>query len=230
MITLKQFITEEDYGNNFDEFLRALKMDCQPFLKINEHSLKRGNFIWRGFTNAESVNFFSRYPRSNRRPLSTNKRIHQVFDNFFEKEFGFKYRSGAVFGSQDRSDANSYSFHGTYAIFPSLNYTLLASNKVTDLFAQSWPDDVDDILRNIFSSDSYEVTDEEEQLWHDSLRTMNYFETMKIEDIVKTREIMIKCHSYFAIRLSEDGMFRQNGIHHESSAPIKFVDLLYNEK
>ena len=62
-------------------------------------------FIWRGFPKPENINFFSKYPRSDRQPLSTSPKLHAYFDKFFEDVFGFKYRSGAVFASRERHEA-----------------------------------------------------------------------------------------------------------------------------
>lgn len=229
MITLKQFITEDDYENDFNEFLRSLKLDCQPFLKINEQAIKRKDFIWRGFARAESANFFSKYPRTDRKPLTTNKKVHQIFDSFFEKEFDFKYRTSGVFATRSRPEASGYSYAGIYAIFPVMDYTLLSSHEVQDLYAVHVSSETNDVMAKIYDSKEYEVTPEDVEQFYKELKGFNYFETQKIDDIGPAHEIMIKCKKYYAIRLYEDGMFKQLGSGHEGDDLIDFVDLLYSE-
>ena len=102
--------------------------DCKTFLK----DVKRNKiFLYSGRRGGTSSIFIKRI-RKDRKPLDTPEEIHNKLDNAFQREFGVKARSGAMF-TKITSDVGYYG--DPYFVIPKgNNYKIIASDEVADLF------------------------------------------------------------------------------------------------
>ena len=142
---------EEDLIDNFNRILKILKRDCSLF--INELKSSKSSLLFRGIRklkegpvveNDESIDgLYVKTPRKNRMPLDTDPGIVEIFDDYFEQNFGDRIRSKGVFATKDPLTARSYSSWSTefkkskaYIFFPIDNYEYYWSPYVIDLFSK----------------------------------------------------------------------------------------------
>lgn len=111
----------------YDIYPQILK-DCQPYLKALKgqyHEAMRGH--------RSTIKVWSkRKVRQDRKPLETDKRIHDLADKLFQKKFGLKPRSQAAFSFSDLN--KGFAFYGDMMYFyPIGNFKFLWSKEVKDL-------------------------------------------------------------------------------------------------
>lgn len=223
MKTFKAFLLEDSENSkeiNPEDIDKLLAKNCSEFLHENKDLLDNKKFLYRGsddikYNNCEVT------PRSDRLPLSTPIKIHEFLDNYFEKRFGFKYRSGGLFTTLSHSTARSYD-NRVFCIFPVNGYKLCSSNVITDLY--EFQDDPLDVFE-LYLNDELNIHDEDNRSKHwkrfeefnnmlsalaqgksndtellfNVLDYAEYDEYKKIEKVETKTEIMIQCSKYYAI-------------------------------
>lgn len=124
--------------------------------------------------------------RKDRKPLTMPLTITQAADDYFEDEFGVRPRTQAVFcyGEGGRGLANAYGSN-LCAIFPIGNFKCIWSPEVADLY---------DAFSNYHSTHDKDPEDVAE--W---LSAFNYRDDDFDDAVVKNKELMIVCDSYYAI-------------------------------
>ncbi len=137
MKTFKQFLREND-ADYYDQIVNFIKRDCSEFLEENKN-----NPLWRGVT-PQSISRFD-FPigddgetfkirgsvRSDRTPRDSDQWLHEVFDDFFLKKFGIRFRSNALFCVKDEDDVDS-EYGKPFAIFPIGKFDYAYSDYIDD--------------------------------------------------------------------------------------------------
>ena len=178
---ITELFESEQVADNFDDMVKLIKRDCQPFLKEGKHYL-----VFRGMKN--KAEYFKQSVRQDRLSKNMPKAAHNLIDEWFEEKFGFKARSTAVFAVGDFHTARAYG--PVYAIFPIGDFKYVWSGAVNDLFADILPyieDDDPKLLKN--SIDKF-------------MSNAAYKNKNLLDGIDSNNEIMIHCDKYYAFRLS----------------------------
>lgn len=164
-----------------------IQKDCGPVLK----ELKNANdFLYRGMT--RQGYFLKKKVRTNRQPLTTSKKLHQMFDMYFKGKFGWNARSNGLFVTGSSNDAASYG-PKTYMIFPIGNFKYIWSPEVGDLFIFASQNKLTGYeAEKLPASIRYERTSE-------ALDDGNYTDKRLAEAINSENEIMIKTDTYYAM-------------------------------
>ena len=185
-------------GLSLEEAAKIFHEDCMLFRKYidfddSNNSLTRP--LYRGMNRTELA-LVSRV-RKDRKPSNTPINIHNLVDEWFDKKFGIKFRSNAMFATQIKSTAKAY---GTlYVVFPIGEFTICSSNIITDLYF--------DITDLYFSSvDSHKTIqtvndniNEYKSEIENLLDNADYKINTPIVDITRQSELMIHCDKYLAI-------------------------------
>jgi hypothetical protein len=182
------YVPDTNISPEMQEALDAIKRDCQPFLKQIENQL-----LFRGSIGALAKGefFFKRDVRMDRVPKSTDQIFHDAMDKWFNKKFGFRARSAAVFTTGNYHEAFEYGGSkkdGTFAIFPIGDFRFVWSPKVTDLFFEADPDKMG----------------EDAEKAEEHLDTLNYKDTDLPAAIRSRKEVMVSCKSYYMLRLRQN--------------------------
>lgn len=158
MITFKKFINEEEHSSIFNANIIAdiIKRDCSKWLKEVKNPSK--SLIYRGSKSVSlGKNLLTKKSvRTDRSPKDTPKKMHDYIDNWFNKKFGIKFRSQALFVSGDKDIANQ--FGKVWIVFPINDYDYLWSP-----FFKDMTEDIDDAImtrvKKLFNS--YELSKED---------------------------------------------------------------------
>lgn len=113
--------------------LRALlEKDCAPFLSEIKYPLYRG-LRKRSLARTEVMpSVYMMSTRSDRTPMNMPEEIQTIFDDFFEKEFGVRFRTSGAFATFNQELSAQYG--AAYMIFPIGKYKMLSSNVVDDAY------------------------------------------------------------------------------------------------
>lgn len=114
---------------NQEQFIENVLSDCQSFLK-DWKTIYRTEFLWSG--RQKKLDFARKQIRKNRTPKDTPIELHYEMDDWFNKKFGVKARSNALFCTFDGS--HSASFGKPHIIFPIGKYKLISSNLIKDVY------------------------------------------------------------------------------------------------
>jgi len=115
------YINEE---KDFDTLKKILRKKCAPVLKhfsSNKNNIEALPLIGKKVNLKQD--FKIRKTRKNRRPKDTPGEIHDFIDDYFEKEYGSRFRSEAIFATGSYSTAKSYG--NVYIILPVGKYEVL---------------------------------------------------------------------------------------------------------
>ena len=128
MSRFKEYITE---GNlTLEQAIEGIKKDCKPFLKDIKGTL--GTLVrMQGGTSSNP--FLLKTIRKEREPLDTFEPIHEITDNWFNKEFGWKARSNVIFCWGKPFSNISDILTNYYLVFPVGKYKYVWSPEVNDL-------------------------------------------------------------------------------------------------
>lgn len=175
------YLNEKD--TDIDKIISLIKMDCKPYLKdlkkINKEFIYTGRYVG-------TDNFLKKKVRKNRRPSDTPLKLHKLMDDWFYKKFGIKARSNSVFGTWRKSIAEQYGH--VYMIFPIDRYTVISSDRITDIFLH-----LKIIFPSFYNSNDYDKEMKDEFI--DELESANYKEGLR-----KNRsEQMIHCKEYYLV-------------------------------
>lgn len=110
--------------------------DCKKYL--DEIGDVRNNALWRGVISSDGVKYSSGINKiqtnKQRKPRDTNEILHKHFDNWFDEEYGIRFRSKGVFVT-NYTRAKIYG--NPMMFFPIGNYSYIWSEKYGDLYS-SW--------------------------------------------------------------------------------------------
>lgn len=142
--TFKSFISENDLlDNTFTDaqiaVSKLIKKDCSYFLSTFVKG-DSNNRLYRGIHDMDNENIHSILynclylgaVRENRRPRDSSQVIHQMLDDYFEKQTGIKYRSASVFATKSFFTAEEYG--EPYLIFPIGKFDYAWSPDVYDAY------------------------------------------------------------------------------------------------
>ncbi len=146
MKTFKSFLEESKI--DLDSLTEQIKTECSPFIKSIKRSGAKGSYFFRGLKNksmfGKNVNTLIFEPeivqgkiRSDRHPDSTPQLVHEIVDDYFEKQFGHRYRSNALFVTGDENDASQYG--KVFMILPIGEFKCLTSYNIGDLYLKIVP-------------------------------------------------------------------------------------------
>ena len=139
----KEFITEfnsvdaSDYeGIPRTEFIQKvaddIRRDCGPFINANRQELQQERFLYRGIKGTTAADLVvNTQVRWDRKPRDTVPQWHAVLDSFFQREFGWKYRSASMFATNCHH--NTVDYGRSYIVFPKGNYKMCYSPIVEDV-------------------------------------------------------------------------------------------------
>lgn len=210
MTSFKDFLIEQNQIDSVEQVSKLIVRDCQPFLqRIQYHEHKEP--LYRGIRYIDSDIIHKQSRLEERTPLSSTTGFHHAVNNYFEQQFGFRYRNG-VFARSEHAGMMAYG--QTFQMFPVGNFSVCWSPNVFDLFIEEMA-----ILRSVYENSSYrsidelkqhmrsiqtprEIPSELQQIFNQVLSKYNYTENQlqQIIDHDKPNEIMINCKSYYAVR------------------------------
>ena len=173
--------------------------ECKPFLSqinFDVHTYR----MWRGlskvFPNSISI---VKCPK-NRYPRDTMTDIHDAANNYFQQEFGIKFRSDSFFVTGSEKEAAMYGLEagGTeYMIFPRGPFQFCWSPVLNDFYqgteeGLNWPDDFDPE-----EMDGDEVDAWYEQHVFEFCKHARYTSHQLQNAILSTHEIMVHCQTAY---------------------------------
>ena len=174
---------------------------CAPYIR----QMGWNNLLFRGVHPATTPFTINQCP-VNRKPKDTYIEIHNVADAWFQKNFGVKYRSNAVFASGSHTQAQS--FGHVYAIFPCGNFKFCWSRDVEDMTKEfSW-------VRAYMYSD----TDDGQGKFEDALAMARYSDQDLLGAQASGTAIMIHCNEHIMVDV-EDGLLDDIQARQKSSIP-----------
>jgi hypothetical protein len=154
--------------------------------------------IYRGMRVRFSPDICIKYPRTSRRPLTTDKKVHEFTDDYFKHKFGIKFRSESIFVSRSKPLAVTYG--DPYVIFPLDRVNFAWSPNVEDFTYSAH--EFSERFKDRESISSSEIADFEKFM--DSLDYKCNDDSLRNEYVkfsnLKQYEVMIQCDEYLAIR------------------------------
>lgn len=203
-LTFKEFLEESTYFDSeeisHEEAAKIIKERGKEWEKyIGGYSESNLNWIvYRGMMVRFSPDICIKYPRTNRRPMTTNKKVHELADDYFKHKFGVKFRSEAIFVSRSKSLAESYG--DPYVIFPLDRVDFAWSPKVEDFTYEANEFNIKLSDKETLTKDDFE----DFQYFMDKLEYHSNDDSLANEYVkytnLKKNEVMIKCDEYLAIR------------------------------
>lgn len=205
MITFKKFlleekieITEEEYFGNEDKILEdvviKIRSECQPWLKVS-----KGNFYYRGIKslNDKPVFFTKLSVRQDRIPKDSHPELHKQWDRYFKEEFGFEYRSKALFVSNKQTQAGAYGKR--YIVFPIGDIEYIHAPGLNDLL-----DNYAENFKAEFGQNPTRHLNDGKKIEYETTKKlmdqMGYVKNDKLPSNQEwAQEIMIKCDSYYSL-------------------------------
>lgn len=174
--------------NNLNQLKQFLSTHCQPYLVQFKDCNKP---LLRGMKPA--IDMFVVTTPINRTPTNTPIKFHTVADDWFNVEFGHRYRSNAVFCTGDKQIANCYG--EPYWIFPIGEFKVCWSPDVHDLYHT---------IRDRFSFGSVpkqrqpSLEPDEKDLFK-LLTEKRYIEGLLKSAINSNCEVMVACEKYLCV-------------------------------
>jgi len=181
------------------EMVNKIVSDCQPFLKEIDGEVDEYR-LYRGIKSKED--FMKKKIRTDRKPSATKSIIHNMIDDYFEENFGIRFRSNSMFVNGD--ETATYTYGRTYIVFPIDKFKFLWTDLVFDLFI-SLPGQLKDIeddeetkkdLEKLGIEPNDEDIRKQLRLWLD--RREYQMDDLK-KAIKSGNEIMIAGSGYYAI-------------------------------
>jgi hypothetical protein len=126
MIKYSEFLKEsDDKENMIDNIIKQCKA-------IGNEAL-----LYRGVTEKTSYNTFGQsQSRVDRKPRDTDRKLHELIDDEFQKQLGIRVRSSSTFVSKNRIIANNYrGDNGSVYIIIPISAIYVYSEKIDDLTA-----------------------------------------------------------------------------------------------
>jgi len=171
--------------------LIKIKKFCKPYLQQNKEPLD-GNALYRGLGTSTADALTKSVQVDKRPPMTTPLVVHNAVNDYFISEFGEPFRN-SIFCTGNRRRAKGYG--NLYVIFPIGSFDYLWSPKVIDLFYY-WQN----INFKLKGEDEDNPTNETINGFINHLKMCGYTASGLDNAIDSNREIMIRCHQYYAIR------------------------------
>lgn len=195
MTTFKQFLAEAPVSVK-----ELIEKNCGPFLRRS----KGAGFLHRGVKDFNSLDYeiatlydgskttyAVKQVRQDRKPLGTSQVVHEMIDEWFEKNFGFKARSTTMFCLGNIPRTSLVAAYGTpCVVFPAGAIKFVWSPRVRDLYV-SMP------YENWTEVEGLKGDELRQRIW-EWLDRHEYQDTNLDEAIKSQREIMIQCDKYYA--------------------------------
>ena len=183
---LKGYLTEESEP---EDILDTLKKDCKPYLKASKYFHRRTVGIQKHKL-VYDAGIIRIKPRKDRKPKDTLKLLHQLADNWFLKEFGWKARSEGVFTVPLTSKSDLLAF-------PIGKFKFIYSQKVYDMF----------VTLSNYSEKKYNkfldrLTEQEiNDIWDWFIEKYgkSYFD-MSLNSVTIGNEVMFQCKEYYLVK------------------------------
>jgi hypothetical protein len=207
---LVRYINENEV---FELWKEQIKNDCSFYWENVRSAEKRA--LYRGIRGAHQ-SFIKKEVRQDRKPLATRNELHFAADESFERVFGFKARSQAIFATGLTSDAEYYG--NVYIIFPIGKFQFVWSKKIGDLYGnfmkRKFDKTPDDPGQYTFTNMEPKYTEKERKLketdpfkWettvmlkHLDKQVKKLYQTNDLPSAIWSHnEIMIHCKSYYAV-------------------------------
>lgn len=203
MTTFKQFISEAD-----GQLSNMIEDKCSYFLNESHRSglLYRG-LDWEHAAAAGTLSVSTTEleygifkVRKDRQSYSTREDIHEAYNEYFEKRFGWKVRSESVFATGDWGMSTLYGFESAM-VFPIGPFKYVWSPKVKDIikFGHRLLDTETDQLKS--QDQIIEIMDD------------LAYQSGDLQVAIKSgNEIMIGCDQFLAVRFNEHRRKLQTGL------------------
>lgn len=193
-----------------EEAAKIFHEECEPFRKYTKHDFSR-DIVYHGLYRGMEMDDLAKVSRvrKDRKPLNTPIEFHEIMDDWFNKKFGIRFRSNAMFAVQNERLASQY---GTlYNVFPIGKFDICSSNKIVDLYEKLLYDCTNYVavfkLNHINTENSSFIYDFAKKYSEDYepyliriLQLANYKLNTPLDDITDTSEVMINCDKYLAVR------------------------------
>ena len=243
MLTFKNFLGEQDMSNiTATEAANKIWNDCKFYLDevgFNPNDPSEA-CLYRGISSASLPMFSKIYARTDRQPLNTKKAIHDVLDNYFLDNFGFRFRSAGTFTVGNRLTAAHYG--SIHAIFPIGKFKYAWSGTISDAYVEfegagGLPGAGPEVIKYATkmglpwpSPPQVRVGTADSQLWVDSVELyLKHHPGLYQDDALREvahragdfneHEVMLGCESYYAILF-------ERGINDEDQ---QFIEELFHE-
>jgi len=170
------------------DLVNKIKNECKYYFE-NARFLKKIYPLYRGIKKKFIWDIIT--PRTNRKPLDTDIKIHNLLDKEFKKQFGWKVRSQGVFctgGWPNRRYGN------VYYIFPVGKFEFVWSPDIRDLTGSL-------VNAGILNTKYKLDPDISEDTVNEVIFSMvsTYEDTNFLEALRSENEISIKCKRYYAL-------------------------------
>lgn len=119
---------------NLDKVLDTIYDNCMPYLKMVNARRETANITMMSGRSNKGLSFIDSV-RLDRKPVDTPPDIHKILDDTFDKKFGFRARSNAIFVTGDYYNAEDYG-DKVYMIYPIGNFKFVWSNSIVDLYGR----------------------------------------------------------------------------------------------
>lgn len=223
MITFKKFLNEEQQvlftdkqwnETTLAQIIETIKRDCGPYLNEIKDPLQVSAYRGLHIMNPSPL-FLKKDVRTDRTPTDTPKRVSKLMDDWFEKKFGIRFRSEALFVSGSAVFAQQFGY--VYIVFPIGDYDYCWSPVYGDLT----DDSSNALLKNIKQHpEEYKYLDH----MHSNVKKKHLEEIMEdghykfnkdlVNGLKKKSEVMIKCKSYYGIAATWEDVYSEilNGL------------------
>ena len=121
-----------------DKVVELILKHCKPYLREALPIMLEGPtryVLFRGLQVDDGKMYHTRRVRKNRQPLSSDPKLHKLMDTFFVQNYGIKFRSSAIFTTNDMALAQEYG--SPHVILPVGQYSSIFTKnaKMTDLYS-----------------------------------------------------------------------------------------------
>lgn len=172
-----------------EEIVNLIKKDCKKFL-----SEAKGKFFYRRITKSGldwEQNYKVHTPTRERIPTDSSNVLHDLFNDAFQKKFGWKVRNGV--------HAKLYTNEkGVSLFFPIGNYRYVYSNALSDFYP---------ILGTFYHLNSFikknvdKNLDKNQYQKYVEIIVNKYFTNKKLTSLKPQYEIVFDCNNYYLINI-----------------------------
>lgn len=125
----QNYVIEEEQGLAY--FIPKIQQECKPFIRDIKGAT---GTLFRVDNKNWDKPVWKKKVRKNRRPTDTPEELHKGIDELFQKKFGWKARSQAIFCWSIPFQYNVMIL-GKWMVFPTGNYKYIWSKEIQDLWA-----------------------------------------------------------------------------------------------
>lgn len=182
----------------YDELIPQIKKKCQPWIhECGGGMLLRGSWVL-GRKGNEAKPWVIVNTRTDRKPTDTPKYLHDIVDDVFEEEWGYRARSESVFCTSDwQTIMKKYGPSGI--VIPIGTFDFLWSKKINDL----WEDYLSEIESGMSHLQDWQIKDHIENTLPELYTSRDLHAAIK-----SGHEVMIKCKQYYFIQDTHTPKFR----------------------